>query len=502
MAGKLRTIDTFSGTGGISLALHDFTTTTLYCEINPYCQAVLSARMKDGRLDRAPIHGDIKTLHLAPDAAPEMVMGGSPCTDVSCIGLKQGIVDGPQSSLFYEIMRIVDETPSIKVVFLENVANILKCGLGDVIAELRKRDFNVYWTTKSAGSMGAPHLRNRWFCLATRAGYEIDLARFEGVSLARTATDHWTTEPARRYTFRPATKEDATYDPNWALRCACMGNAVVPMVVRAAFVDLLKMHKNWQSLRETLLDYGGPASELSYPFPESCVIIGDAYFAMPFRAAGASPSAALGPIEVKITPERTVTFHSLPTPRRGVVHAAMPTERSVHDLPTLLVHSEVNKPLIREALGSEELPEKLTSILYPNVQYVEWMMGYEADWTRIAAVMARQVGTSSSAAPDRGAVDDDGVPLPDGGTLSDLDEEGEPRRRPVEPRVAARRSGGGRRSTVPEIPPEKRLNALNLFHREVYPNKTIKDICADWRELPQVERKQYADRARALRATA
>ncbi len=500
MAGKLRTIDTFSGTGGISLALQEFTTTTLYCEINPYCQAVLSERMKEGRLDRAPIHGDIKSLHLAPDAAPEMIMGGSPCTDVSCIGLKQGIADGPQSSLFYEIVRIVDETPSIKVVFLENVANILKCGLADVIAELRKRDFNIYWTTKSAGSMGAPHMRNRWFCLATKAGYEVDLSRFEGASLARTTTDHWTVEPARRFTFRPATKEDATYDPNWALRCACMGNAVVPAVVRAAFVDLLKMHKNWQSLRATLLDYGGPATELNYPFPESCVIIGDAYFAMPYRAAGATaPATALGPVEVKINPERTVSYNTLPTPRRGVVHACMPTERSVHDLPTLLVHSEVNMPIIKEELGVEELPEKLTSILYPNVQYVEWMMGYEADWTRIATVMARQSGSSP---PDRGAVDNEGgVSLPDGGTLSDLDEEGEPRP-PPEPASRNRSSGGRTRTTAPNISPEKRLNALNLFHREVFPHKTIKDICADWRELPQAERKQYADRARTLRATA
>ncbi len=498
--GKLRTIDTFSGTGGISLALRDFTTTSLYCEINPYCQAVLSERMKEGRLDRAPIHGDMRTLHLAPDAAPEMIMGGSPCTDVSCIGLKQGIADGPQSSLFYEIVRIVDETPSISVVFLENVANIVKCGLGDVVAELRKRDFNIYWTTKSAGSMGAPHMRNRWFCLATKVGYEVDLSRFQGASMARaTATDHWRREPARRFTFRPTTKEDDTYDPNWALRCACMGNAVVPAVVRAAFVDLLKMHKNWQSLRETLLDYGGPVAELKYPFPESCVIIGDAYFAMPYRASGADP-AALGPVEIKITPEREVTFNTLPTPRRGVVHACTPTERSVHDLPTLLVHSEINKPLIREALGVEELPEKLTSILYPNVQYVEWMMGYEPNWTRISTVMARQSGSS---APDRGAADDDGgsVPLPDGGTLSDLDDEGEPRP-PPEPRPRQSAGASRRRSTVPDIPAEKRLNALNLFHREVFPHKTIKDICVSWRELPQAERKQYADRARVMRAAA
>ena len=70
--------------------------------------------------------------------------------------------------LFYKILRILDECPTIRVVFLENVANIVKCGLKEVIDELAKRGFNIHWTMRSAGQYGAPHVRMRWFCLGIR----------------------------------------------------------------------------------------------------------------------------------------------------------------------------------------------------------------------------------------------------------------------------------------------------------------------------------------------
>lgn len=470
---RISAIDTFSGTGGISLALQEFTSTVLYCEINPYCQKVLAERMQEGRLDPGPIHGDIKTLHVSPMWGPEMIMGGSPCTDVSSIGLKQGIVDGPQSSLFYEIVRIVDECPTIQIVFLENVANILKCGLQDVVTELRKRDFNIYWTTRSASSLGAPHQRNRWFCLATRAGYQIDIERFTPASLQRGApNERWAEEPPRRFTYRPGVREDASYDPNWSLRSQCMGNAVVPEVVRTAFVDLVKMHHNWRQLRETLLDFGGPVTELTYPYPEACLIIGDTYFALPFRPAfGGTNSGALAPIEVQVG-ERKVALASYPTPRRGIVHASTPTERSMHDLPTVLVHSEVSKSIMRAELGLAELPEKITALVHPNIQYIEWLMGYDKDWTRILQTVVKQASSSSGGgAPEDVSIEQDAGPSTPPPTASSL-------------------------------VPAKRINALNLYHKEVFPHKSINDICKVWRELSAAEKKKYSDRAREIRLAA
>lgn len=61
----LNGLDLFSGIGGISIALRDWVRPIAYCEIDPYCQAVLLSRMADGSLDEAPIWPDIKCLDKA-----------------------------------------------------------------------------------------------------------------------------------------------------------------------------------------------------------------------------------------------------------------------------------------------------------------------------------------------------------------------------------------------------------------------------------------------------
>lgn len=193
-------IDVFSGIGGISLALKGYVNTVLYCEQNAYCQAVLTERMKQGTLDKAPIHPDIKTLYMPNGSKPRMIGGGFPCQDISGIGLQKGIEEGERSSLFFEIMRIVDECKSIDFVFLENVANISKCGMKEVVTELKKRGFNFQWLTRSASSMGAPHVRSRWFCLAIREGCvfpDLDLEELD----ADTPDFDWSKEPCPRSTF-------------------------------------------------------------------------------------------------------------------------------------------------------------------------------------------------------------------------------------------------------------------------------------------------------------
>lgn len=158
---RLLALDTFSGTGGVSLALKDFVDTLLYVDWTPYCQQVLAERMKDGQLDPAPIHADITSLKLSHGMKPNMIVSSWPCQDVSTMGLKAGISQGTRSGLFYEVMRLLDENPSIEVLFGENVPGILRVGLKNVLEELMARGFNMQWAVKSASSQGAPHQRSR-----------------------------------------------------------------------------------------------------------------------------------------------------------------------------------------------------------------------------------------------------------------------------------------------------------------------------------------------------
>lgn len=158
-------LDLFSGIGGISLALSEWVKPIAYCEIDKYCQRVLQARFADGSLTDAPIWDDVTTLHGRDlPEQPDIVYGGFPCQDISCAGAGKGLA-GERSGLFFEIVRMCSEIrPAF--VFLENVSAITIRGADRVGAELAALGYDCRWTVVSAASVGAPHQRKRWWCLA------------------------------------------------------------------------------------------------------------------------------------------------------------------------------------------------------------------------------------------------------------------------------------------------------------------------------------------------
>jgi DNA (cytosine-5)-methyltransferase 1 len=160
---KLRSIDLFSGIGGIALALKPYASPVLYCEIDPYARSVLQARMESNDLPRAPIHDDVRTLHGFPEQA-DLITAGFPCQDISTAGPGGGLA-GQRSGLFFEVMRLAKEIkPSF--VFLENVPAIRTRGLARILEELASAGFDARYGFLSARDVGAPHIRERWFLLA------------------------------------------------------------------------------------------------------------------------------------------------------------------------------------------------------------------------------------------------------------------------------------------------------------------------------------------------
>lgn len=160
----LNGLDLFSGIGGIGLALSPWVRTVAYCEQDRYAQAVLMSRMRAGDIDRAPIWDDVRTLRGDMLDGIDIIFGGFPCQDISVAGTGKGL-EGKRSGLFFEIMRLVDEVrPAF--VFLENVPAIRTRGLNRVLYEFTARGYDCRWTVLSAASVGAPHLRERWFLLA------------------------------------------------------------------------------------------------------------------------------------------------------------------------------------------------------------------------------------------------------------------------------------------------------------------------------------------------
>ena len=391
-------VDVFTGIGGIGLALAPYMTPLLYCEYDKFCQQVLVSRMRDGDIEKAPIHGDIKTLHLSASLKPVLIAGGFPCQDISTAGNQLGMA-GSRSSLFFEIMRLVDENPSVQILFLENVANIVKCGMEEVVTELRKRHFDLYWTTRAASAHGAPHQRARWFCLAVRGSVshhldEIDRIEFEEKEKERDKNEEkrerrilgtWETEWTPRITFRPPTV-DESWDESWIHRSHTLGNTVVPIVVRSAFLELVCLCKNARLLSDSLSSYATDASSLAYPFPEAGFVSGERFYPMP----KALPIIKPGQIDITILmpgQSAPVKMLSYPTPRRGITHHSQLTDRSIHDLPTVLVHSTVSHAFQR-SLGFEPGDKAVIA----NVNYIEWMMGYPKDWTRVSEALSSSSG--------------------------------------------------------------------------------------------------------------
>lgn len=260
----MRGLDLFSGIGGLSLALRPYVQTVAYCEIQPYCQAVLLERMHSGDLDIAPIWDDVRTLNSEIlDTEIDIIFGGFPCQDVSVAGRQAGIAEGTRSGLFFQVMRLVDEFRP-KFIFLENVAAICSNGLDVVLQEIAKAGYDAQWCCVSAAEVGAPHKRNRWWLLAYANGTRLQKTRakqqttrfagngFENSAAIDSISNH--RFPAGRGTFQYEWEPTRCIESRMGRnvdglsfrthRLKALGNAVVPQAARKAFETLMFVQDN------------------------------------------------------------------------------------------------------------------------------------------------------------------------------------------------------------------------------------------------------------------
>lgn len=169
MPRKLRTIDLFSGCGGMALGLSKFAKTVAYCDCDEAARATLKRNMKKGKLDKAPVFEDVRTFPKLKTKV-DLVTMGFPCQDLSTAGKIEGF-RGKRSKLFYAGMEVVRKHKP-RFVMLENVPNIVnvKNTWKPVLKTLHAGGYNAKWCMVSAEDCGAPHLRKRWFLLATKRG--------------------------------------------------------------------------------------------------------------------------------------------------------------------------------------------------------------------------------------------------------------------------------------------------------------------------------------------
>ncbi len=154
-----------SGIGGLDLAVG---VPDVFAEIDPAPAEVL-ARHWPG----VPNIGDWTALDRFPDDT-SLISGGLPCQPVS--GAGRGRTDSDERYLFDDFVRILTRTEARPTVILENVRGILyprnRGPFGRLVLGLADLGYGLRWDCVRASDAGAPHKRERWFCVARHADSE------------------------------------------------------------------------------------------------------------------------------------------------------------------------------------------------------------------------------------------------------------------------------------------------------------------------------------------
>ncbi|MFI6524998.1 DNA cytosine methyltransferase [Streptomyces uncialis] len=130
-------------------------------EIDPYASLILEKRYPG-----APNIGDITEFDWGTLAGRvDIVTAGFPCQDISNAGKRAGI-HGERSGIWQHVAEAI-RVLRPRLAFLENVSAIRSRGLDVVAADLAKVGYDLRWCCLRASAVGAPHMRDRWFGIAT-----------------------------------------------------------------------------------------------------------------------------------------------------------------------------------------------------------------------------------------------------------------------------------------------------------------------------------------------
>jgi len=174
-------------------------------EYDPYCREVLLRRQEEGHIKPFPIWDDVRTFHagLIAGEKVDVITAGFPCQPFSVAGRQAG--ENDPRNMWPDTIRIIKEVRPAWVL-LENVPGLLATSkphvyrtyvdlrnrsvdkgfppqledeaicielpsyVGRILQDLAEAGYDFKWDVVSAAETGAPHKRDRWWCLAHAAG--------------------------------------------------------------------------------------------------------------------------------------------------------------------------------------------------------------------------------------------------------------------------------------------------------------------------------------------
>ena len=385
----LYSVDLFTGLGGFTLAMKDLACPVLYCDNDARVIELLEKNMDRSAVPRAPIVKDVDDLdgvrQIVGRRRVDLVTAGFPCIGFSKRGKRHGL-ENSESALFHSACKIIADLKPC-MVFFENVAEILSANDGGDMRDIWKvmsgLGYSMRWTVRSASDVGALHDRKRWFCLCVRAQPPKLTASRVG-------------EPKKR-SPKLITSDSV---PGISRRMEMLGNALVPMCARLAFFSLFtgfeiktindmegqtvtyaskpvtyqvtneitpKHFKHAEFTTRGVMNFDG---DLEPTKLNAHIIVDPQHYATiqkyvdnPMRPIRSPPIL------------HTIALKSWPTPRKSsVTHSHNLSARTLKDLPTAAMYAS--------SVGKQKQP-KTADGQRLNPRYVEWLMGYPLDFTKI-----------------------------------------------------------------------------------------------------------------------
>lgn len=121
---------------------------------------------------------DVRTVDAGSMPDSDCWCFGFPCQDISVAGAQKGF-SGNRSSLFFEVMRLLDERKENglsrpRYLFIENVKNLLSVSNGfdfaKVLFALDERGYDAEWSVLDSQHFGVPQHRERCFIIGSLRG--------------------------------------------------------------------------------------------------------------------------------------------------------------------------------------------------------------------------------------------------------------------------------------------------------------------------------------------
>lgn len=185
----MKFIDLFCGIGGFHLAFKGKAECVLACDWDEYAKKTYLLNFPDTNF-----LSDVSKINPKEIEDHDILCAGFPCQPFSIAGHKEGFSHPTQGTLFFDIIRIVKEKKP-RVVFLENVKNILSHDSGKTFETIKKSLENegYFFTSKILNACkygNLPQNRERIFIVCFKNKYDFENFEFpQEIELTKKVSD-------------------------------------------------------------------------------------------------------------------------------------------------------------------------------------------------------------------------------------------------------------------------------------------------------------------------